>query len=102
MAKRFGAFRFFFEHCTNEIKQFDKQVRQRYSKLFTTPFPINGKPSIYQRRGFIEKSFEQTEIILKQITNTDYEKISYIQSLNVASVFKIMNEFLKEKKEKKW
>jgi hypothetical protein len=82
------------------MQQFDKQVRSRYTNLFAKGQPLNGIPTIYQRRGFISKSFEQIENILKGITENDFQKISYIQSMSVASVYKIMNDFLINKKTK--
>lgn len=83
------------------MQQFDKQIRNRYTNLFTKPIPLNGKPTIYQRRGFIEKSYKQTDELFQKITNFDYAKSNYIKSLQLAEVYKIMDNFLGNKNDRK-
>ena len=81
------------------MQQFNVQIRTRYSKLFGgTATELNGKPSIYQRRKFIENHFKQTETLLKSVVNNDFKQLSYIKQLPVAEVFKLLNDYLLDKK----
>jgi hypothetical protein len=80
------------------MQQSDKQIRNRYKNLFGKPIELNGKPTIYQRRGFIQKSFKQTDELFQKITNFDYSKANYIKSMQLAEVYKILDNFLEPKK----
>ena len=81
------------------MQQFDKQVRLRYTRLFAPSTPIDGIPTANQKRKFIEENYSQTTKILETITNYNYQQINYIQSLSVASVFKILNDFIDRQKQ---
>ena len=98
MVKGLRNARFFFERCTAEIQQSDKQIRNRYKHLFGKPIELNGKPNINQRKGFIQKSFKQTDELFQKISNFDYSKANYIKSMQLAEVYKVLDNFLEPKK----
>jgi hypothetical protein len=82
------------------MQQFDKQIRVRFKKLFADGLPIDGKPTVGQRRKFLQKNFEQNSKLLEIITNYDYQKINYISSLSLAEVYRILENFLSKEPKK--